>query len=119
MAKREEVKIKRTVSNEVMVKLLRDLAGSFEKGRVVIQGGDDFVTLEPVKHMNMAMEAACTKKGKEKIEIELSWKRFDEEGEKADDLVISDEEPAIEVESEETFEETEDVTSEETGEQEA
>lgn len=100
MRKREEVKVKRTVSNEVMTKLLRDLANSFEKGRVCVQGGEEFVSLEPAKHINMELEASCSKKGKEKLTIELAWKQLTEEGEKAQELVISDEEPEVEETSE-------------------
>jgi amphi-Trp domain-containing protein len=100
MKKREEVKVKRMVSNEVMAKLLRDLANSFEKGRVCVQGGEEFVSLEPAKHVNMELEASCSKKGKEKLSIELGWKQFTDEGEKARELVISDEEPEVEETSE-------------------
>lgn len=96
MRKREEVKVKRTVSNDVMAKLLRDLANSFEKGRVCVQGGEEFVSLEPAKHVNMELEASCSKKGKEKLSIELGWKQFSQEGEKDRELVISDEEPEVE-----------------------
>ena len=100
MRKKEEVKVKRMVSNEVTAKLLRDLANSFEKGRVCVQGGEEFVSLEPAKHVNMELEASCSKKGKEKLSIELAWKQFTEEGEKAQELVISDEEPEVEETSE-------------------
>jgi amphi-Trp domain-containing protein len=92
--KKNEVKVKRTMNAEAVGVLLSDLVNSFKQGTVCIQEGPAFVTLKPVSEMEVEIVAA-DKKGKQKIEIELSWKEAtpiqEEGGETA--VRISAEEP--------------------------
>lgn len=71
--KKNEVKIKRNMDAEAVGALLSDLVDSFRQGTVCIQEGPAFVTLNPTGEIEMEI-AAAEKKGKQKIDIELSWK---------------------------------------------
>jgi len=92
--KKNEVKVKRKLDAEAVGALLSDLVNSFNQGTVCIQEGPAFVTLKPVGEIEAEIIAA-DKKGKQKIEIELSWKEAapisEEGGEMA--VRISAEEP--------------------------
>ncbi len=55
---------------------LNQMASSLKDGKLVIeQAGADFVVLEPAELVQMEV-AASSKKDKEKIGIELSWKKI-------------------------------------------
>lgn len=71
--KKNEVTVKCKLEADAVANLLSDMVKSFREGKVVIQKGDSFVTLKPVGQIEMELEAA-EKKGKQKIEIQLSWK---------------------------------------------
>jgi amphi-Trp domain-containing protein len=92
--KRSEVKIKRKMTAEAMVGILSDFVESFRQGTVCIQNGEEFVTLTPAGQIEMSMKAA-EKKGKQKLEIEMSWEEvIPEEAEKRD-FKITPEEPEL------------------------
>jgi amphi-Trp domain-containing protein len=90
--KKNEVKVKRKMDAEAVGALLSDLVNSFKQGTVCIQEGPAFVTLKPAGEIEMEIGAA-EKKGKAKIEIELSWKEAAP--------VSEDDEAAVRITSEE------------------
>ncbi len=71
--KKNEVSIKCKLEADAVGSMLSDLAGNFKEGKVVIQKGASFVTLRPEGQIEVEIEAV-EKKGKQKIEIQLSWK---------------------------------------------
>ncbi len=72
---------------------LEDLLASLKSGTLCIQQGENLVTLHPGQFVDFEVEAA-SKKGKEKLSLELSW-RNDKDDEKKDFKIMS-EEPAEE-----------------------
>ena len=94
--KKHEVTVKCKMETDAVVSLLSDLVNSFREGKVVVQKGDSFITLKPAGPIEMELEAT-EKKGKQKIEIQLSWKEeAPPEAEPDDEICICATEPAIE-----------------------
>lgn len=89
-----EMKIKRTIAADALADVLADLAKSIREGTVVVQQGEEFVTLNPGGRMDMELEAG-QKKGKQKLSIELSWRQVEVEEEAAAEFKISSEEPEM------------------------
>ncbi len=92
--KKSEVKIKRKMTAEAMVGILSDFVESFRQGTVCVQNGEEFVTLTPAGQIEMSMKAA-EKKGKQKLEIEMSWEEVIPEAEGTGDFKITPEEPEL------------------------
>ena len=95
--KKNEVNVKCKMETEAVANLLSDMVNSFREGKVVIQKGSSFVTLKPVGQIEVELEAA-EKKGKQKIEIHLSWKEEILLEQKEDEFRISGDEPCLEEE---------------------
>ena len=79
---------------EGVANLLSDMVNSFREGKVVIQKGSSFVTLKPVGQIEVELKAA-EKKGKQKIEIQLSWKEENLPEQTEDEFRISGVEPCL------------------------
>ena len=92
--KKTEVNVKCKVETEVVANLLSDLAKNFREGKVVIQKGGSFVTLKPVGQIEVELEAT-EKKGKQRIEIQLSWKEEILLEQTEDEFRISGDEPCL------------------------
>ncbi len=92
--KKNEVNIKCKMEADAIANLLSDMVNSFREGKVVFQKGGSFVTLKPVGQIEMELEAA-EKKGKQKIEIQLSWKEEILLEQKEDAFRISGDEPCL------------------------
>ena len=92
--KKNEVNVKCKMEAEAVANLLSDMVNSFREGKVVIQKGSSFVTLKPIGQIEVELEAA-EKKGKQKIEIQLSWKEEILPEQKEDEFRISGEEPCL------------------------
>ena len=93
--KKNEVKIKKTLEFSAAKAILENLVKSFGEKTVVIESGNDFVTLSPADTIDIELEASC-KKNKEKIVIELTWKKELPVAEKPEaELKISSTEPEI------------------------
>ncbi|MBI5592659.1 MAG: amphi-Trp domain-containing protein [Deltaproteobacteria bacterium] len=92
--KKNEVNIKCKMETDAVAILLSDMVKSFREGKMVIQKGSSFVTLKPVGQIEVELEAT-EKKGKQRIEIQLSWKEavFSEQPE--DEIRISGDEPCL------------------------
>ncbi len=93
--KKKEVKTKREMNAKTAVEILEDLVRSFKEGTVCIQDGDEFVTLKPTDGIEMVIEAS-EKKGKQKLEISLSWREMMPEDKEERAFRITSEEPKIE-----------------------
>jgi len=95
--KKNEVTVKCKMEADAVADMLSDMVNSFREGKVVIQKGSSFVTLKPVGQIELELEAT-EKKGKQKIEIQLSWKEEILLEQKEDEFRISGEEPCLEEE---------------------
>ncbi len=67
------IAVKGTMDFNSVVSFLEDVVKSFKEGKVVVQRGEEFVTLTPAENMEVEVEAA-EKKGKQKLSIELEWR---------------------------------------------
>ncbi len=92
---KKEMKIKKEMTVETVNEVLQDLVSSFKKGTVCIQEGERFVTLKPGGSIEFEMEAA-EKKGKQKLDISLTWRETVPEEKEERTFRISCEEPKIE-----------------------
>ncbi len=72
---------------------LEDLLASLKSGTLCIQQGENLVTLHPSQFVDFEVEAA-SKKGKEKLSIELNWRNDKEEEQK--EFKIMSQEPVEE-----------------------
>ncbi|WP_320174472.1 amphi-Trp domain-containing protein [Maridesulfovibrio sp.] len=70
---RNKVSLKKKVGHEEAVTILEDILKSFKSGNMVIQNGEDSITLNPSDKISMEIKAK-TKKLKNKLSMELSWK---------------------------------------------
>jgi amphi-Trp domain-containing protein len=93
--KKNEVNVKCKMEADAVADMLSDMVKSFREGKVVIQKGSSFVTLKPVGQIEVELEAA-EKKGKQKIEIQLTWKEEILMEQKEDEFRISGDEPCLE-----------------------
>ncbi len=75
---------------------LDDVVKSFKARKVVVQRGDEFVTLVPTDAIDLELEAVV-KKDKQKLSIELAW-REEVAGENEMSFRVSSVEPEIVVE---------------------
>ncbi|MFH0996460.1 MAG: amphi-Trp domain-containing protein [Pseudomonadota bacterium] len=89
--KKNEVTVKCKLEADAVASMLSDLASNLKEGKVVIQKGTSFVTLRPAGQIEVEIEAV-EKKGKQKIEIQLSWK---------EELLLDDSEAEIKISAEE------------------
>jgi amphi-Trp domain-containing protein len=72
MTKRE-VKVKGVLDLGEAVTILEGLLEGLKGGTVCVEGGQGFLTLRPSESVLLEVEAkSCT--GKEKLEIEMSWR---------------------------------------------
>jgi amphi-Trp domain-containing protein len=96
--KKNEVTVKCKLEADAVGSMLFDLASNFKEGKVVIQKGHSFVTLRPAGQIEVEIEAV-EKKGKQKIEIQLSWKEEIFLDDPETEIKISAEEPILDVAS--------------------
>lgn len=88
---KKEVKLKGIMDPEQIVSYLEDLVGSLKQGKICVQQGEQFVTLNPDQAINLEVKASV-KKGKEKFVMELSWRK-EETAEDDQEMRISPDEP--------------------------
>lgn len=91
---KNEIKIKQTMELAAVNDILKDLVKSFDEGTVCFEKGKEFVTLRPGKVIEVEIEAE-TKKDKQKLSIELSWRQYEPEKEDLPVIKISSEEPEM------------------------
>jgi amphi-Trp domain-containing protein len=92
--KKNEVSVKGVMSAEGVSSALNDLIRSMNEGKICIEHNEDFVTLLPADQIDFEIKAAV-KKGKQKVEIELSWREVLPEEEVGSSLKISSTEPEL------------------------
>lgn len=92
--KKQELSVKGNMDFDSVLKFFEDFMDGFKKRTIVVQKGDEFVTLKPADMMEFEVEAK-EKKGKQKLSIELSWR---EEVSLTEDepLKVCSEEPKVE-----------------------
>ncbi len=88
---KQTVKVKGVMERDQAVGYLEDLVAGLKAGRVCVQQEDRFVTLCPEGLISVEVEASI-KKGKEKFELELSWRK-EEQPQVPTDMKISASEP--------------------------
>ena len=81
-----------TMELEKVIAYLEELTACFKEGKIVVEKGDEFVSLTPPDQVFVEVEAK-TKKDKNQFSLELSWRNLGPvDGEEA--IVISPQEPA-------------------------
>lgn len=94
--KKTEVKLKRTVDAENVAQILNDLADAIREGKVCVENGDEFVTLQTNQDNQFELELeASQKKNKQKFELELTWRIAPPKLEEAESFKVSSNEPEI------------------------
>jgi amphi-Trp domain-containing protein len=86
-----KVSFRQSVESKEAVKLLGDLVKSLEAGKIVVEQGKEFITMDPAGNVDVEVEAKH-KKNKAELSIELSW-RIADAVEEVDPLKISSKEP--------------------------
>ena len=90
---KKKVSLKGRFDQNMAVSYLEDLVRSFKEGTVCVQHGAEFVSLKPSDSVEFEIEAN-QKKGKEELNLQLSWKIPQEEGqEENQEFKISSSEP--------------------------
>ena len=96
MGKKNELRVEQKVSWDLALVLLEDLVKSFKEGKACIQDGKNFITLKPAGDVDIELQAS-EKKGKQKLEIAISWKEVSPDGKPVREVKISSQEPEIEL----------------------
>ncbi len=91
---KNQIELKLTADVNTVISALEDIVRSMKDGKVCIESGGRFVTLNPSDVIDMEIEAS-QKKGKEKIAIELEWKEMVPVSEAGAEFKISSQEPVI------------------------
>ncbi|WP_320006156.1 amphi-Trp domain-containing protein [Maridesulfovibrio sp.] len=68
-----KVSLKKKVGHEEAVTILEDLLKGFKTGNMILQNGEESITLSTSDKISLEIKAK-TKKLKNKLSIELSWK---------------------------------------------
>lgn len=84
---KQKIGVKMNLPYKEAVSYLEDLLKSLKSGTVVVESGDDHVTIKPSENVVIEVEAKI-KKGKQKFGLEIEWTDA-----VAGDLTISDKEP--------------------------
>ena len=87
MSKKQELKMEGGMDIDSAVAYLERLIDGFKSGNVRLEKGAEVLLLHPAGVLEMEIEAA-QKKEKEKISIDLSWKRSDFAAAKTSGFVI-------------------------------
>ncbi|OFW56538.1 MAG: hypothetical protein A2V52_05215 [Actinobacteria bacterium RBG_19FT_COMBO_54_7] len=90
----KEVNFEANLELQTAISYLEEIASSLKDGKVVVERAQDFVVLEPMHQVQMALGAAAEEERAE-ITLKLSWEKPIEY-----DLKISSVEPAIQPKAE-------------------
>ncbi|SLM32655.1 hypothetical protein MTBBW1_790053 [Desulfamplus magnetovallimortis] len=116
--KKQEINIKHELSVEETVDLFNEISKSISEGTISIEYGEKQISLKPGCRFDVEIEAT-RKKGKQKLNIELSWKEEDPTCACKPVLKISSQEPIQEPIEEEPAEEDKTVSEKIDGDDEA
>jgi amphi-Trp domain-containing protein len=86
-----KVSFRQAMESQDAVKLLGGLVESLKAGKIVVEQGEEFISMDPAGKVDVEIEAK-QKKDKGELSIELSWKLAEAE-EAKDPLKISSKEP--------------------------
>lgn len=81
------------MATDEVIAYLESLVSSFKEGKVVVQQGEQFVSMNPPEQVSVEVEAK-QKEGKEKFSLELSWKNVEQPAEN-EKVKISSKEPEM------------------------
>jgi len=70
---KNKVSFRQSMETADAVKMLQDLVNSVKAGKIVVEQGDAFVSMDPAEKVDVEIEAK-QKKGKGELSIELSWR---------------------------------------------
>jgi amphi-Trp domain-containing protein len=87
---KKEVKLKGVMDCNQVIAYMEDLLAGLKNGKICVQQGEQFVTLCPEQMIEMEVQATV-KKGKEKFEMELTWRREEAPSEMTDMRISSTE----------------------------
>ncbi|WP_291318649.1 amphi-Trp domain-containing protein [Desulfonatronospira sp.] len=97
---KDELKFKAVVEKQSLIATLENLMDSIQVGRLYVGDGQQGILLVPAPHLKLEIRAE-SKKDKEKICMEISWRTDSKEfAFKEPELVISSQAPEITYESE-------------------
>ena len=83
-----ELKFKGIMENEDIIACLENLLSALKEGSITVRHGEEQIILTPLSLAKMEIKAG-SKKNKEKLEIEISWKEGLEAGTESESLIIS------------------------------
>ncbi|MFP4070691.1 MAG: amphi-Trp domain-containing protein [Desulfovibrionales bacterium] len=86
---KEKIEIKQQMSLEELVIYLEDMTESLKQGRLVIEQGEEYVTLEPERAVDVKVKAKH-KEDKVKVKVEFSWSTGEEKEEEAELEITSE-----------------------------
>jgi amphi-Trp domain-containing protein len=81
------------MATDEVIAYLESLVSSFKEGKVVVQQGEQFVSMNPPEQVSVEVEAK-QKEGKEKFSLELSWRNVEQPAE-SEKVKISSKEPEM------------------------
>jgi len=87
-----KLKIKASTSIENAVSYLEDIISSLKAGKIVLQKGEECMALSPKENVSFEVKAT-EKKDKEKLSVEISWRK--------NDIVVPAEETVFKITSKE------------------
>lgn len=100
MSKKEFV-LKGRVENDGMAALLEDVLKCFRAGLICLSNGHEHLTLKPAECVDFAIEGQ-TKKGRQKLVLEMSWTEGDVlQAPPSFSITSQEPEPAVEATAEE------------------
>lgn len=93
MRKRNEIKVKQTIDTATAQQLLTDLSISIKDGIVCVENNDAFAAVTVGEKLELEL-AVSSKKNKQRLSFELSWK-LSETSVEPESFKISSNEPEI------------------------
>ncbi len=91
MNEKNKIETKTQMQLQEVITYLEELTKGFKEGKVVVQQGEEYLTMLPPDSINVAVEAK--QKGKEKFSLELSWVPAASSEESESKITISQKEP--------------------------
>lgn len=92
----QHLKVKSTLNRLEIIKHLENLATSLKEGTICIQKGEKYVALKPCEPVTLELEAEVKVDKdvlREKLTIELKWKKSEIIQEEEETFVISHQDP--------------------------
>ena len=91
--KTTKIEVKQTVKSSQALAIIEDLLKSLNDGKICVEKGDEFISLEPAGDIVIKLKAE-QKKAKAEFNLSLSWRETAGDMEQSDAFKISSVEPA-------------------------